>query len=313
MSARQTTENPAGASRKKKIAQSAGASFFVPKHLLIRILSWIPWKRLSTTAQVSLHWAKISWLSGGGPALPFKRHRLKILSGETSNDVSPVSTKFYRHMWNLGRLTQFGEDAHAMLTSLKALQQPCPSLQLLPRVPVYTRDQLVELGIVSESLMQTIRQSDHVKIYMSEVYEKNGKLHYERALQSFNQIECGTIIGYYLVIECDSKKYCERAIAGYTQFHLVADALCYDLNADSIYSVPQGWQLSSALDDSLTYEWPNGKPSAYLETVYDEEIDEWVETTDQVFDLNDPSNNPYDSWSSATWDWCEQDTSRGRE
>ena len=87
-------------------------------------------------------------------------------------------------MWSLGRLTEFGEDAHAMLTSLKALQQPCTELQLQPRVPVYTRDQLVELGIVSESLMQTIRQSEHVAISMPEVHEDNGKLDYESLLNN---------------------------------------------------------------------------------------------------------------------------------
>ena len=237
--------------------------------------------------------------------MAFQRHRLKILSGQTSKDVSLVSTKFYRHMWNLGRLTQFGEDAHAMLTSLKALQQPCPQLQLQPRVPVYTRDQLVELGIVSETLMQTIKQSEDVTIYMSEVREQNGKLDYERALQP--QSDYGPIIGYYLVVECDSKKHCERAIAGYTQFNLVVQALMDNLNADAIYSIPPGWQLSSVSDDPITYEWPNGKPNAYLrkETICDAEGGVW-ETTDQVFDLTDPSSNPYDDWGSERWSWCER-------
>ena len=219
-------------------------------------------------------------------------------------------------MWSLGRLTQFGEDAHAMLTSLKALQQPCTELQLQPRVPVYTRDQLVELGIVSESLMQAIRQSEHVTIYMSEVHEQNGKLNYERALQPQVTTAYGAIIGYYLVVECDSKKHCERAIAGYTQFHLVANALKDNLNADAIYSIPPGWQLSSVSDDSITYEWPNGKePSAYLrkERIYDAERGECWETTDQVFDLYDPSSNPYDNWGSGRWAWCERGDSRGRE
>ena len=158
---------------------------------------------------------------------------------------------------------------------------------------------------MSESFMQTIRQSEHVRIFMPEVHEqKSGKLDY--ALQP--QADYGTIIGYYLVVECDSKKHCERAIAGYTQFHLVANALKDNLNADAIYSIPPGWQLSSVSDDSITYEWPNGKPSGYLrkETIYDAERGECWETTDQVFDLYDPSSNPYDNWGSGRWAWCER-------